>query len=181
MQNSILLGIVAVACAPVADPASIDPTLASGPTRPDVGMPDDEGLEGDGELLEALPSGLDAVPYAPIEWVWSDDPERLVIRDQQAWDDYWGARPPPEVDFDQSAVYVHGRGRFTSGFHPTTVLGVYGDDERIYVHLETEDPGLGCPAAAVVTWSGTALTVPADGRAIAVVVQSSRDDCVVFP
>jgi len=93
--------------------------------------------------------------------------DRLVIRDQRAWSEFWSdfaaaIAPQPDapvVDFDTHMVIAATMGQKTSGGYVISVEEVAVMDGTLYAAFEETSPGPMCMNITVMTAPAVAVTV----------------------
>jgi len=140
--------------------------------------------------LPNLPSDAVSVQFASVDEIGSviggpADPARMVIRDDQAWQDFWNAMTsvivpapePPTIDFSQDMVVVAAMGRRTSAGFNITIEGVYESDGELYVDVHERSPGADCITAQVLTAPVTGVRVPAHPGNVQFLERQSSESC----
>lgn len=140
--------------------------------------------------LPNLPSDAVSVQYASVDEIGSviggpAQPARVVIRDDQAWQDFWHAMTavivpapaPPTIDFSQEMVVVAAMGRQSSGGFAISIEGVYESDGELYVDVLERSPGSDCLVTQVITAPVTGIRVPARPGAVQFMERQSTERC----
>jgi hypothetical protein len=140
--------------------------------------------------LPDLPSDAVAVQFANLDEISSviggpAAPARTVIRDEQAWLDFWYAMKsmivpapePPTIDFSQEMVVVAAMGRHPTGGFEISIEGVYESGGELFVDVLERSPGWDCITAQVITAPVTGVRVPARPGAVQFMERQSSESC----
>lgn len=140
--------------------------------------------------LPTLPSDAVSVQFASVDEIGSviggpAEPARMVIRDEQAWLDFWHAMTsvvvpapdPPTIDFSQEMVVVAALGRQPTGGYAIAIEGVYESDGQLFVDVHETSPGTSCLLTQVITAPVTGVRVPASQEAVQFMERESTQDC----
>jgi hypothetical protein len=89
---------------------------------------------------------------------------RLVIRDANAWDQFWselGVGDRPAVDFSRDVVVVAAAGQRPTGGHEIAIDRVSQADGELNVEVVERSPGPNCMTTASLTQPVDVVVVPA--------------------
>ena len=163
-----------------------DDTRASGPVslapapsdeaQPDPNSPPDEAKPG--EAVASQPPAQPAQGYAPYassrsidirrlgQWTRTGIAEsrRLVIRDINAWSQFWselGVGERPNVDFTQDVVVAVAAGQRPTGGFEIAVDRITQADGELSVEVVERTPGPNCMTTASLTQPVDVVVVPA--------------------
>jgi PrcB C-terminal len=115
-----------------------------------------------------------------------EQPVRLVIRDQAAWEAFWRTMqagrspiaPAPAVDFGTRMVVAVAMGMRNSGGYSIRVDWVApGSSAELTAHVTSTSPGERCAVTAALTQPVDAAVVPRDDRDVAFEDHSETHDC----
>jgi hypothetical protein len=88
----------------------------------------------------------------------------LVIRDANAWDQFWselGVGDRPAVDFSRDVVVVAAAGQRPTGGHEIAIDRVSQADGELNVEVVERSPGPNCMTTASLTQPVDVVVVPA--------------------
>lgn len=170
-------------------PVSLAPS-PSEEAQPAPAVPADSAPQG-----EAEPVTTPAQGYAPYEnarpldlrrlgqWTRTGIAEarRLVIRDANAWDQFWselGVGSRPDVDFTRDVVVAVASGQRPTGGHEIAVEGVTHANGQLSVSVVERVPGPNCMTTASLTQPVDVVVVPAaDARSWSFVERKEIRGC----
>ena len=113
-----------------------------------------------------------------------DRRQRLVIRDQQAWEDFWRratsntspSQPAPTIDFDRDIVVIAAMGSRPTGGYAIAIDGLFQQANDLYAVVLETSPGPSCGTTQAVTAPLAAARVRrVTGEVIFVERQATRD------
>lgn len=152
-----LSAIAILACTPVADP-QLPPSAAQ--------VDDTE------QVLRAHYTGVTSR-------------QRLVIRDAQAWSEFWEQvhsnvmpQPPvPSIDFARNIVVAAAMGTRPTGGFSIQIDDVYTDEEELYAVVEERSPGGNCILTQALTAPVVAVRVPRVAASVSFVERRETFTC----
>ena len=130
--------------------------------------------------VRALPEPIAQFLYSGLA-----ERERLVIRDADAWAQFWNLatsrfapQPPvPELDFDVEIVLVTAMGTRTTGGFSIHIDEVHEADERVYVEVREVSPGAGCAVTQAFTSPVAAVSIPRRDGSVTFVERTETREC----
>ncbi|MCP3981614.1 MAG: protease complex subunit PrcB family protein [bacterium] len=113
------------------------------------------------------------------------DAQRLVIRDETEWNDYYDSLnatlfPPPEsprIDFDQRMVIAAELGSRPTGGHSIRVDSIVEDETSLHVRVTSTAPGSGCMVTLSLSAPVTAITLARTDKTVVFDDTSNTRDC----
>lgn len=167
-----------VALAPAPEPAAAD-TSALEPAAADTSAPETSAPAPTSEAPapEAAPPQPSDQGYAPYgnvtgldirrigQWTRTGigEARRLVIRDANAWADFWselGVGDRPAVDFSRDVVVAVAAGQRPTGGHEIAVERVINSGGELTVEVVETTPGPNCMTTASLTQPVDVVVVP---------------------
>jgi hypothetical protein len=155
-----------VALAPVPEPAVADtsapessaPTPATEAPDPEAEQPAEQGYAPYGNV-----SGLDTRRIGQWTRTGIAEARRLVIRDANAWADFWselGVGDRPAVDFSKDVVVAVAAGQRPTGGHEIAVERVTNNGGELTIEVIETTPGPNCMTTASLTQPVDVVVVP---------------------
>ncbi len=155
-------------------PVALAPTPESEPAQV-TAPPSDTAVPADTAAAAAAPSGQGYAPYGSNrtldlrrlgQWTRTGigESRRLVIRDANAWDQFWselGVGDRPSVDFNRDVVVAVAAGQRPTGGYEIQVDRVTQSDGQLTVEVVERTPGPNCITTASLTQPVDVVVVPA--------------------
>jgi hypothetical protein len=113
---------------------------------------------------EAAPRQLDIRRVGQWTRTGIAEARRLVIRDANAWDQFWselGVGSRPDVDFTRDVVVAVAAGQRPTGGYEIAIDGVTHADGQLRVSVVERSPGPNCMTTASLTQPVDVVVVPA--------------------
>jgi len=163
-----------VALAPATEPAAGDTTPSD--TTSVAGAPSEQGYApyGNNRTLDLRRIG---------QWTRTGigESRRLVIRDVNAWDQFWselGVGDRPSVDFNHDVVVAVAAGQRPTGGYEIAVDRVTQSNGELTVDVVERTPGPNCMTTASLTQPVDVVVVPAaDTKSLSFLERKEIRDC----
>lgn len=150
---------VALAPTPSSDSATVTPPATSSDTASAAAAPSEQGYSAYGN-----DRSLDLRRLGQWTRTGIGESRRLVIRDANAWDQFWselGVGERPSVDFNRDVVVAVAAGQRPTGGYEIAVERVTQSDGQLTVEVVERTPGPNCMTSASLTQPVDVVVVPA--------------------
>ena len=150
---------VALAPTPSSDSATVTPPATLSDTASVAAAPSEQGYSAYGN-----DRSLDLRRLGQWTRTGIGESRRLVIRDANAWDQFWselGVGERPSVDFNRDVVVAVAAGQRPTGGYEIAVERVTQSDGQLTVEVVERTPGPNCMTSASLTQPVDVVVVPA--------------------
>ena len=167
---------VALAPTTSSDSATVTAPATSSDTAPAAAAPSEQGYSAYGNNRN-----LDIRRLGQWTRTGIGESRRLVIRDANAWDQFWselGVGERPSVDFNRDVVVAVAAGQRPTGGYEIAVERVTQTDGQLTVEVVERTPGPNCMTSASLTQPVDVVVVPAaDAQSLSFIERKEIRGC----